>query len=59
MSRALWTGLAIVGAVLVQTALGYLFPGPGRFLDPFLLVVVYCALAGGFIRSYHRQRTAW
>jgi rod shape-determining protein MreD len=47
VSRALWTGLAIVGAVLVQTALGYLFPGPGRFLDPFLLVVVYCALAGG------------
>jgi rod shape-determining protein MreD len=47
VSRALWTGLAILGAVLVQTALGYLFPGPGRFLDPFLLVVVFCALSGG------------
>jgi len=47
VSRALWTGIAILGAVLVQTALGYLFPGPGRFLDPFLLVVVYCALSGG------------
>ena len=47
MSRALWTGLAILGAVLVETALGYLFAGPGRFLDPFLLVVVYCALSGG------------
>jgi rod shape-determining protein MreD len=47
MSRVLWTGLAILGAVLVETALGYLFPGPGRFLDPFLLVVVFCALAGG------------
>ncbi len=47
MSRVLWTAGAIVGAVLVQTALGYLFPGPGRVLDPFLLVVVYAALLGG------------
>ena len=44
MSRAFWTGLAIVGAVIVETALGYLVPAPGRYLDPFLLVVVYCAL---------------
>jgi rod shape-determining protein MreD len=42
-----WTAAAILGAVLVQTALGYLFPGPGRVLDPFLLVVVYAALVGG------------
>jgi rod shape-determining protein MreD len=47
VSRAFWTGLAIVGAILVETALGYLVPSPGRFLDPFLLVVVYCALVGG------------
>jgi rod shape-determining protein MreD len=47
VSRAFWTGLAIGGAVLVQTALGYLVPAPGRYLDPFLLVAVYCALAGG------------
>jgi rod shape-determining protein MreD len=47
VSRTLWTGLAIVGAVVVETALGYLLPGPGRFMDPFLLVVVYCALSGG------------
>jgi rod shape-determining protein MreD len=46
VSRAFWTGLAIAGAVLVETALGYLVPAPGRYLDPFLLVVVYCALAG-------------
>lgn len=46
MSRAFWTGLAITGAVLVETALGYLVPAPGRYLDPFLLVVVYCALSG-------------
>jgi rod shape-determining protein MreD len=47
VSRALWTGVAILGAVLVETAFGYLFPGAGRFFDPFLLVVVYCALSGG------------
>jgi rod shape-determining protein MreD len=47
MSRAFWTALAIVGAVLVQTALAHLIATPGRYLDPFLLVVVYCALVGG------------
>ena len=47
MTRALWTALAVLGAVLVETALGYLLPGPGRYVDPFLLVVVYCALLGG------------
>lgn len=47
MRRAVWTGLAIAGAVLVETALSYLVPSSGRFLDPFLLVVVYCALVGG------------
>jgi rod shape-determining protein MreD len=47
MRRAFWTGVAILGAVLAETALGYLVPGPGRLFDPFLLVVVYCGLAGG------------
>jgi len=47
VSRAFWTALAIAGAVLVETALGYLVASPGRYLDPFLLVVVYCALVGG------------
>jgi rod shape-determining protein MreD len=47
MSRVFWTALALTGAVLVETALGYIVPSPGRFLDPFLLVAVYCALAGG------------
>ena len=46
MSRGFWTGLALAGAVIVETALGYLVPAPGRYLDPFLLVVVYCALTG-------------
>jgi hypothetical protein len=47
VSRVFWTGLAIAGAVLVETALAYLVASPGRYLDPFLLVVVYCALVGG------------
>jgi len=47
VSRVFWTGLAIGGAVLVETALGYLVAAPGRYLDPFLLVAVYCALASG------------
>ena len=51
MTRAFWFALALVGAVLVQTALGYLVAGPGRFIDPFLLVVVYAALAGGETRG--------
>ena len=47
MSRALWTAVAIAGAVLVETALTYLVASPGRYLDPFLLVVIYCALSFG------------
>ncbi len=47
MRRVFWTGAAILGAVLVETALGYVVPGPGRLFDPFLLTVVYCALVGG------------
>lgn len=47
MSRALWTAVALAGAVLVETALSYLVASPGRYLDPFLLVVVYCALVRG------------
>jgi rod shape-determining protein MreD len=47
VSRAVWTGLALVGAVLVETALAHIVASPGRYLDPFLLVVVYCALVRG------------
>jgi len=46
MKRAFWTAAAILGAVLVETGLGYLLPAPGLLFDPFLLVVVYCALVG-------------
>jgi rod shape-determining protein MreD len=51
MRRVFWTAAAILGAVLVETGLGYLVSTPGRFLDPFLLVVVYCALVGGEIHG--------
>lgn len=47
MSRAWWTAAALAGAVLVETALAHLVSSPGRYLDPFLLVVVYCALRFG------------
>jgi rod shape-determining protein MreD len=47
VSRALWTALALVGAVLVETGLAHLVASPGRYLDPFLLVAVYCALSFG------------
>jgi rod shape-determining protein MreD len=47
VNRALWTGVALAGAVLVETGLAHLVAAPGRFLDPFLLVVVYCALVRG------------
>jgi rod shape-determining protein MreD len=47
MSRALWTAVALAGAVLVETALAHLVSSPGRYLDPFLLVVVYCGLVFG------------
>jgi rod shape-determining protein MreD len=47
MKPLVWTAVAIVGALLVETGLGYLVSEPGRYLDPFLLVVVYCALTRG------------
>jgi rod shape-determining protein MreD len=49
--KAVWILLAIVLALLLETALGRLVPGGARLFDPFLLVVVYCALAGGEIRG--------
>lgn len=51
MTRAFWTAAAILGAVLLQTALSYLVPEPARYFDPFVLVVVYAALAGGESRG--------
>jgi rod shape-determining protein MreD len=45
--RAFWTALAIVVALLLETLLSRLLPGESRVFDPFLIVVVYCALVGG------------
>jgi rod shape-determining protein MreD len=44
---AIWTALAILAALLVQTGLSLVLPGHGRQFDPFLLVLVYCGLTGG------------
>ena len=45
--RVFSTALAILAALLVQTALGRVMPMQARVFDPFLLVVVYCGLFGG------------
>jgi rod shape-determining protein MreD len=45
--KPLWTLLAVLGALLVQSALSLIAPAHARVLDPFLLVVVYCGLSGG------------
>jgi len=45
--RALWTGVAILAALLLQSALGQLLPAQARLFDPFLLVLVYSALMRG------------
>lgn len=48
---AIWTALAILAALLVQTGIGLAFPGHARQFDPFLLVLVYCGLTGGATRA--------
>jgi rod shape-determining protein MreD len=45
--RALLTGLAILAALLLSSALSHLSPYAARIFDPFLLVTVYCGLHGG------------
>ena len=45
--RVFLIAMAILMALVVATALGQLVPSLGRIVDPFLLVVVYCALRGG------------
>jgi hypothetical protein len=42
-----WTALALLVALLLQTALTQIAPGHARILDPFLIVLVYCGLTGG------------
>lgn len=45
--KAFWTAMALLSALLVQSALSQLFPAQARIFDPFLLVLVYCGLTGG------------
>ena len=49
--RVFWTALAILAALLLQTALGRVMPVQARIFDPFLLVVVYCGLTGGEVHG--------
>jgi rod shape-determining protein MreD len=45
--NALLTGLAIVAALLLNTAISHVSPQASRIFDPFLLVTVYCGLHWG------------
>jgi rod shape-determining protein MreD len=45
--RVFWTAVALLAALLLQTALTQIAPGHARILDPFLIVLVYCGLTGG------------
>jgi len=45
--KTFWTALALLAAVVLQAGLIQLVPGQARVFDPFLLLVVYCALRGG------------
>lgn len=45
--KVFWTAAALLAALLLQTALTQIAPGHARILDPFLIVLVYCALTGG------------
>ena len=45
--RLFGVALALLAALLLQTALTRVLPGQARVFDPFLLVMVYYGLAGG------------
>ena len=45
--KAFWMFLAVIGALLVQSTLSRVSAPVAHTLDPFLLVLVYCALTGG------------
>jgi rod shape-determining protein MreD len=49
--KVVWTALALVAAVFLQAALGRLAPSRAAFLDPLLLVAVFCALRGGAVHG--------
>ncbi len=43
----LWTGAALLLALLLQTGLSRLWPGAANAFDPFLIVLVYVGLTRG------------
>jgi len=45
--KVVWTAVALASALVVQSALGRVAPAQARLFDPFLLVLVYCALTRG------------
>ena len=45
--RVFWTGLALVGALAVQSVLSTFLPHHAQMVDPFLIVLVYVALHQG------------
>lgn len=45
--KVFWTALAVLGALLLQSALSQVLPAAARLFDPFLLVLVYCGLSFG------------
>jgi rod shape-determining protein MreD len=47
----LWTGLSLLAALVVQAAASLLVPQHSRALDPFLIAVVYWALAQGEVHG--------
>lgn len=49
--KLVWTSFAVVVALLLQSALSRIAPGPARVLDLFLLVPVYCGLTGGEVHG--------
>ena len=49
--RVVATLAALLLALLAQTALTRLAPAPARLFDPFLLILVFCGLAGGEVHG--------
>jgi cell shape-determining protein MreD len=45
--KAVWPGLALLAALLLQSAVSQILPNVSRVLDPFLLILVYCGLTDG------------
>lgn len=45
--KAFGVALALLAALLLQTAISRVMPGYARVFDPFLLVMVYYGLSGG------------